>query len=851
MKKLVIVDLSSFIFRAYFAITPLKSPEGIVVNALYGVASMIFKLLEDVSPNYVAIALDTKEKNFRHELEPNYKANRSSPPEDLIPQFALIEELLRIMNLKLLRLGGLEADDLIASLVKKFSSEVEEIVIISSDKDLMQLVSSNVLILDTMKGLYYGEKEVKEKLGIFPCAVADYLSLVGDTSDNIAGVAGVGPKTAIKILEEYKNLENVLGVLREYSESPALIPSLLKKLVGQEEKILLARQLTQLKIISLDFELEELSFRFEFSSSLKKFFERFQFKQFLKKFSSYEKQEEKQEEEKQEEKESYMLVSAEEMLSFDFSQGIACFLEEDHFFFCLRNQENIQYFSISENEESWKKILLKLGTKESHVICWDARLWFQLAFKYQFSFEAICDDLCLMNYLLSPGNFSSKREDSKKTLPEWFQEAISLQDKLKEEQMLDVYERIDFPTLKLLVEMESEGITIEKSILQNLAILVSEKLQSLEKTLKEFSEKSDFNIRSPKQLALILFTQMRLPILKSNKTGPSTDASTLEALLELENLSSFGPQAKEILEKLLEFRELDKLLSTYILPLQEKISLETGKIHTQFTLTVTSTGRLSSLNPNLQNIPIKTPLGREIRKAFVASKGNIFVAADYSQIELRLLAHFSQDPVLCEAFLEEKDIHAQTAAEVLGISLEEVSSEQRNWAKAVNFGLMYGQTSFGLAKTLKIPQSKAQEYIKRYFLRFSKVKVFLDSLKEECLQKGYAITLWGRRRPIPEIFSQNTVTKSLGERLAVNSPIQGTAADLIKIAALSLSSHREIKDLQGKILLQIHDELIMECPEQNAAQCLSVMSKVMESVCSLHVPLKVSCSMGKNWFDLK
>ena len=883
--RLIVVDISSFIFRAFYAIRPLHAPDGTPVNAVSGVLSMMLKLLSKYRPTHILLAHDIKGDTFRNEIYGEYKANRSAPPDDLVVQFPLIEQLLDKMRLPRRGIENFEADDVIGSVVTQWKDCFDEILIASGDKDLMQFVSDKVKMLDTMKEITYGPSEVFEKMGVTPKQIVDYLSIVGDSSDNVPGIRGIGPKGAAKLLGQYQTLDACIEASRGFSNKKTV-----EAFANYLQDGLLSRQLIEIKTdLALGIGPEETTYTFEPNPELLSFLRHLDFKSVVKKLEDlqYQEQQAKQTD-VQEQVFPYRLVG--EDISFDdcchqlqqaesFAlyplfdskdvisrklQGIAISIDGNQAFYLTAKAQASLLSSdkASISCQQLDEMLRIVGSKK--VYCEDAKelllFWGQDLFTEYF-------DVTLGHYVVD----SALRHDVSVLakgmlgfeLPQWDKKWITLQEHatfaasyacaifrlaplLKEQlrlrQLETVYQQIDLPMVPVLAKMEKRGVLLNQNYLSVLEQEFSGQLTGIELRIAQLSGEQ-INLKSPKQVGELLFEKLKYPVIKETKTGPSTDVEVLEEL----DFRGVG----EIPGLIIQYRELEKLLSTYIKALPQLINPASGRIHTSFYQTVAATGRLSSVHPNLQNIPVRTENGKLIRKAFIARPGHLLLSADYSQVELRLLAHFSQDSTMINAFKRDEDIHRQTAAEILGKELTQISSEERTLAKAVNFGLMYGQSSFGLAKSLKISRNDAKNYITRYFERFSTVKSYLDSLKEFCEQHGFSQTLHGRKRFIPDIHSRNRNVKALAERLAVNSPIQGTAADVIKLSMIAIDKEIQEKKLQVEMLIQVHDELIFEVPEAEIDVVKSLVKNNMENVVSLAVPLKVDVGMGVNWFDLK
>lgn len=894
-KRLIIVDVSSFIFRAFYAIRSLNAPDGTPVNAVHGVLSMLMKLFSQYQPTHLFIAKDTGGGSFRNELYPEYKANRSEPPEELIPQFALIKKLIEKMELPYLAHDNFEADDIIGSACTQWKNYFDEILVATGDKDLMQFVDDKVKILDTMKDKIYDPTAVKEKMGVNPDQIVDYLSMVGDTSDNIPGMKGIGAKGAAKLLEEHGTLDKCIEV-KDTFKGKKLTEAFSEYL----DNGLLSRKLIKIVTdVDLECEPESTKYRFYPSDDLIDYLQGLGFKSALVKLRDLQKAEFHAQDFDdssfthviKSNKPEFKLHLIDSKDSFEQVSELINSVEKISFYteydsFDLFNRkltsisispdgENIYYTNC--NEKGWndfqEALLKKIFTEEIKVI---GEHWKRDHFyAANIGVEIKCHfyDLSQAHYILDQGN-KHELEDIAENYLGWAPEAIkkdeyngaSLEKDIYEKRIADrtgaafliheplqkeiiahdlerILDSLDHQLIPILSKMEREGILVDVEFFKSFEIELDKSLKEIDEEIAAFCDGAPINLNSPKQVGELLFEKLELPVIKKTKTGYSTDSEVLETL-DSRNLSP-------VPALILKHRELGKLLSTYIRALPDLVQESTGRIHTHYNQHIAATGRLSSNNPNLQNIPIRTELGRKTREGFIAKEGHVLLGADYSQVELRLLAHFSEDPTMLKAFQENQDIHRQTASEILGLPLEKVSSDERSKAKAVNFGLMYGQSSFGLASQLRISRAEAKDYITNYFKKFSSIKSYLDSLKEEAENTGYAQTLLGRKRFIPDINSTNRTVKAMAERIAINSPIQGTAADLLKLAMINIDHALKENNMKSKMLLQVHDELIFEVPENEVEQMKTLVREKMENVASLKVPLAVEIGTGKNWFDLK
>lgn len=874
-KKLIIVDISSFIFRAFYAIRPLTTKDGTPVNAVYGVLSMLLKLMSEHKPSHLFFARDTKDGSFRKEFYPLYKANRSEPPEELIPQFDLIEKLIQKMEVKSLTVPRYEADDVIASAVVQWRNYFDEILIASGDKDLMQFVDDKVKILDTMKDKIFGEKEVFEKMGVKPDQIVDYLSMVGDTSDNVPGMKGIGDKGAAKLLEQYGTLEEC------FKHQDEITNKRLKNAFeeSKEDAFLSKKLITLITDLDLKHKPEETKLQFYPSEDLLKYLDELGFRSLLVKLKEIAKIEDhiKNEEKpilKAEIQKVNNQTSFDKFIkSLESAEDVALYyqIEEDQE---DRNQQNLKTILISFNNQNYElnfqqsvdllnsqeglsqefinELFKVLSDKK--IISYDLKTLFYFLRLNQINYFQSFFDLGQASFVADPEKKHSLNEifqnylgitNEQNEIPQinlFFELKHKIVERLKKYELEKVLYEIDQPLIPILADMEFEGVSLNMGFYHKIESEFSKELGLIESEINKLTE-SEINLKSPKQVSQLLFEKLNLPIIKKTKTGASTDS---DVLIELESL-----EISPVPSLILKYRELDKLLSTYVKTLPKIVSAKTSKIHTHFNQFNAATGRLSSDSPNLQNIPVRTENGRRLREGFIASKGNLLLSADYSQIELRILAHFSHDPNMVYAFQNHLDIHTQTAAEMFEKPISEVTKDERSKAKAINFGLMYGQSSFGLSQNLHIDRKTAKDFITDYFLKFNKVKSYLDLLKDEAEKNGYAKTISGRKRFLSDIRSTNRTIKSIAERVAINSPIQGTAADIIKIAMIKIDFEMKKRQFQSKLILQVHDELIFDVVPSELENLKALVKDCMEGAIQLSVPLEVGISHGQNWFVLK
>ena len=844
-KTLYLVDVSSLFFRAYYAVSShLSSPKGLPTNALYGLLSMTLKFIQEHKAEHIVYCFDHEKPSFRSKIYPEYKAHRGETPEDLKVQIPYIKKLVSALSIPSLEQEGYEADDLIGSLVTEGKNQgFTKVVIVSGDKDFAQLVSPVVSLYDPMKDKSYDAEGVQKKWGVLPKQMQDYLALVGDSSDNIPGVFGIGPKGARKLLQEYSDLESIYKNIDHIPKKTA------EKLQKSQKQAFLSKKLvcivTDLKLTSsLSFKRKEFE-----KQSLKALLKELNFKSFEKKLfgasSSVGKgaiapskagagQKIKK------------LSSNLKLLSFSFEElknliqpysKVWCFsIGEKYFLSCKNKVIDLENHSLkklgslfSERRILWCGYDLKKIWKD--FACARPRPFYcAMVGAYlaesgpPMGFERLCLKYLAeeVTDLLQPGEIYQLHKRLKKELEKHLQRL----------NMLLLYEQIELPLITVLYEMEEKGIVVDSAQLKKQAKEVNFKIQETEKAIfQQTSQK--FNISSPKQLADLLFIRLKLKPVRKTKTGYSTD---MDVLNKLKN-------QHPVIPLILQHRELFKLKTTYIEALLPLIKKNTGRVHTHFRQALTSTGRLSSVNPNLQNIPIKTDRGRKIRKAFIAPPGKKLVSADYSQIELRILAHITEDPALCRAFNEDQDIHTATASEIYSVSIDKVTARLRRSAKAINFGLIYGQGAYTLSESLGLSVSEADEIIKNYFARFKRVKEYMDSTVKTARKQGFVQTLFGRKRFIREISASRFQSRKWSERAAINAPIQGTAGDLMKKVMIDLRN-----SLYSPILLQIHDELLFECDGQYQEEEIQKIKQIMESTVQWKVPLKVHIHVGQDWY---
>jgi len=887
-KPLILVDGSSYLYRAFHAMPALTNSKGHPTGAVYGMVNMLKRLIADYQPEYLAVIFDAKGKTFRDDLYPAYKATRKDMPNELIQQIQPIHDIIHAMGLPLIMIEGVEADDVIGTLAKRATDEKIDTVISTGDKDLAQLVNQHVTLINTMTDTVLDRQEVKNKFGVFPQQIVDYLTLVGDTSDNIPGVPNVGPKTAAKWLQEYESLDNLVQHADQISGK-----------VGEHfrahlTQLPLTKSLVTIKMdVDIPFAFSDLKIKPADKKSLITFFKDMEFKNWLSELL-------KESPEDQTEKYAgYVIIQSEKELthwlneltqaklfafdtettsldymtaelvgvSFACTAGKAAYVPFGHDYLGAPEQlskenvlsqlkpilENPQLKKIGQHIKYDMEVLANAGIQlkgvaydtmlESYVLdsLSNNRDMDSLALKYlgwqTITYEDVAgkgSKQLTFNQVEveKAGRYAAEDADVTWRLHEVFWPRICQEPGIKR-----VLEDIEMPLIPVLARMERNGVLIDPLKLEVQGKALQKRLSELEHDAFQLAG-GEFNIQSPKQLQEVLFQKLNLPILQKTPTG---QASTADNVLQELALEFTLPRI------IIEYRSISKLISTYTSRLIEQINPRTGRIHTSYNQTGTATGRLSSSEPNLQNIPIRTPEGRRIRQAFIAKKGHQLISADYSQIELRLMAHISGDPSLLQAFAQNLDIHKATAAEVWGTSIDDVSSDMRRNAKAINFGLIYGMSAFGLTRQLGIDHKSAQEYIDRYFKRYPKVKDYMDNTRTKAKEQGYVETLFGRRLYLPDILSSQIPRQRAAERTAINAPLQGSAADIIKLAMIQIDRWLQDAGLSANMIMQVHDELVFEVAESKVDEVVAMIKHYMTEVVHIDVPLLVSVGIGDNW----
>ncbi|EWG10497.1 DNA polymerase I [Cytobacillus firmus] len=874
-KKLVLIDGNSIAYRAFFALPLLNNDKGIHTNAVYGFTMMLQRILEDEKPTHLLVAFDAGKTTFRHKTFSEYKGGRQKTPPELSEQFPYIRELLDAYGISRYELENYEADDIIGTLSLHAEKDGYEVKVISGDKDLTQLSSDAVTVSITRKGITdieeYTPAHIEEKYGITPDRIIDMKGLMGDSSDNIPGVPGVGEKTALKLLKEFGTLEELLDSADKVSGK-----KLKEKLEEFKDQALMSKELATIaREAPVEIKIEDIEYEGFEKEKVISIFKELGFNSLLEKIGG-------DTEAIEEVLDEIEFSIADEIKEDMFSDENAFYVEllEDNYHyadiigFSVANDKGNFFFSKDKALESDVfKRWAEDETKKKTV--YDAKRSEVSLRHHGIHLKGADFDLYIASYIINPSQtiediasiaknhgYHAIQSDeafygkgAKRRIPEETELAVHLARKaaalmtlrekldsdLKENQQSELFYDLEMPLSLILADMESAGIKVDLERLRTMGQDLLSKLDEIEKRIHELAGEA-FNINSPKQLGVILFEKLGLPVIKKTKTGYSTSADVLE---KLEN-------DHEIIRDILHYRQLGKLQSTYIEGLLKVVNKETGKVHTRFNQALTQTGRLSSTDPNLQNIPIRLEEGRKIRQAFVPSEpGWAIFAADYSQIELRVLAHIADDEKLIEAFIEDMDIHTKTAMEVFHVNADEVTSNMRRHAKAVNFGIVYGISDYGLSQSLGITRKEAGKFIDRYLESYPGVKQYMDDIIHEAKQKGYVSTLLHRRRYLPEITSRNFNLRSFAERTAMNTPIQGSAADIIKKAMIDMADRLRKEELKARLLLSVHDELIFEAPEDEIEILKKIVPDVMENAVELKVPLKVDYSYGPTWFDAK
>jgi DNA polymerase-1 len=885
-KPFILVDGSSYLYRAFHALPSLANSRGQPTGAIYGVLNMIRKLLADYDPEHIVVVFDAKGKTFRNDMYPAYKAHRPPMPDELVCQIQPLHQAIQSMGLPLVAVEGVEADDVIGTLAVEVAKQGRSVLISTGDKDIAQLVSPEITLVNTMTETVMDREEAIRKFGVPPERITDYLALTGDSVDNVPGVPNVGPKTAVKWLNQYGSLE---GIIAHAHEVTGKVGDNLRNSLAD---LPLSHALVKLKLdVAFDFTLEDLVRREPDNDALREFFKEMEFKNWLKALLD--------EGSHQASDVDYQAVLTKEAfaswleklaaadvfafdtettsldvmkakivgVSFAVKAGEAAYVPLAHDYLGAPEQlplawvleqlkpilQDVQKIMVGQNLKYDLSILANAGLEVRNRLCDTLLISYvldssanrrdmdTLALKHlgkrTISFEEVAGkgvkQLTFNQVLLEQAvPYAAEDADITLQLYQVLWPEIESNNILKE-----ILETVEFPLVRVLSHIERNGVMIDTLKLAEQSHQLGERILALQEKAYQLAD-GMFNLSSPKQLQQILYEKLELPVLSKTPTGaPSTAEEVLQELAVDYPLPAV----------ILEYRGLSKLKSTYTDALPQQICPRTGRIHTSYNQAVTSTGRLSSTHPNLQNIPIKTAEGRRVRKAFIAPLGYKIVSADYSQIELRIMAHLSHDPGLLKAFAEDRDVHAATAAEVFGTPLEDVTAEQRRHAKAINFGLIYGMSAFGLAKQLQVDRQVAQSYIDRYFKRYPGVHDYMERIREQAKAQGYVETLLGRRLNIPDINSPNGLRRKGAERAAINAPMQGTAADIIKIAMIELDRWLSSANINAKMIMQVHDELVFEVEEASVPVLVEQVERLMSDAMALDIPLKVQVGIGDNW----
>ncbi|MFT4451517.1 DNA polymerase I [Parvimonas sp. G1425] len=876
MKKILLIDGSSLIFRAFYAIRNLTTKDGVFVNGVYGFLNMYYKALELINPTHVFVAFDKGSKTFRHNEFADYKGTRDNAPNEITYQFGILKDLLSSMNVNYLELDEYEADDILGTIAKLAQKEGFEVDIFTGDRDYLQLIDDNIFVYLTKKGIseikLMNTESVLEDFGLSPKQLIDVKALQGDSSDNIPGVKGVGEKTALKLIQEYGSLENL------YENLGNLKGKLKENLENERDKAYLSRCLGEIFLnVPIDRNIEDFEIKDVNSDEYIEKLEKLEFKSIINKHfkdikkNNTVKSNQNIDFEVIEFSEIFEKIKNDESISIKFFSDEGYIYRKKFYIGIYSNFNNKAYickeFKLSDFE--------RFCNLDIEIIGYDIKEELFFALKNNLEFKNY-EDVMILEYLIdsNKGNYDILKVSNeilhleildlkemfgkgknKKTFFE-LEEGIIFKfisqnvfaisglydifiEKAKENNLISLYENVEKPLVKVLADMEKTGVLVDRNKIIELNEEYSKLAYLYEQKVYELAGEV-FNLNSPKQLGVILFEKMGLPIVKKTKTGYSTDVEVLEKL----------SKKHEIADYILKYRSLNKLISTYLDGILEYI-MDDGRVRTSFKQMITATGRLSSVDPNLQNIPIRSEEGKNIRKVFVADKNKVFIDADYSQIELRVLAHLSKDSVMIESFKNDLDIHYKTASEVFGVPIDEVTDNQRRSAKAVNFGIVYGISDYGLSKDLNITRNEAREYIDGYLNTYPRIKNYMEEIVDRAKKDGFVTTILDRKRYIPEINSKNFNIRSFGERIALNTPIQGSAADIIKLAMIKVYERLKLEKVNAKLILQIHDELIIECEENEKEIVKKILKDSMENVYKLDLPLKVDVCEGRNWYESK
>lgn len=879
-KTLVIIDGNSIINRAFYALPEMSNKEGLKTNAIYGFTNMLLKIIDTYNPTHISVAFDRKAPTFRHIEFKEYKAGRKKMPDELREQFEPLKDLLDKFNIHRLEIDGYEADDIIGTVSKIAEDNGFKVYIVTGDKDAIQLASNKTTTLITKKGVgeveEYDYDSVIEKYEMTPTQFIDLKGLMGDKSDNIPGVPGIGEKTGIKLIKEFSSIEGI------FDNIDSIKGSTKKKLEENKELAIMSKKLaTIIRDVPVEFNLEELEYGNYNTKDILDVFKYLGFTSLIPRIGSLDESEDIV-------NEANVEISKLE----DIDEFINKVKENNELIIKTVTREGnildkrIKYIFLSVDgkkiyyveEDSIYKLEYIFTSNEIKKLGYNLKDDYIALKPYGIKLENIYFDITIAEYLIDSMSSTSyecsaiamkyltkkvktkeellgKGVKAKKYQDLSFEELSShisqiidtvksvmpiMEENLKESNMDGLLYHVEMPLVEVLADMEYEGVKVDKEKLNELGSQFKEIIKKLESEIYKISGE-EFNINSPKQLGVILFEKLGLPVIKKTKTGYSTNAEVLDKLKD----------QSPIIDKIIEYRQIVKLNSTYVEGLLSIINPIDGRIHSSFNQTITTTGRISSTEPNLQNIPVKLEMGRNIRKVFISDKECKLVDADYSQVELRVLAHMSQDETMIDAFKHNEDIHTKTASQVFNVSMDEVTSKQRSDAKAVNFGIVYGKSDFGLSEDLNIPVKQAKEYIENYFNKYNKIKEFMDNIIDDASSNGYVTTILNRRRYIPEIKSSNFMLRNAGKRAAMNAPIQGSAADIIKIAMINVYKKLEENNLKSKLILQVHDELIVEAVDSEIDIVKKIVKDEMENAVCLDVNLDVDLNIGDSWYDTK
>ena len=900
MKKLLLIDGNSIMNRAFYGIMGSKmltTKDGKYTNAVYGFLAIMFKIMDDLNPDYMAVSFDLKAPTARHKMFSEYKANRHGMPDELKEQMPMIKEVLRAMNIDIVEKEGYEGDDILGTLAKYGENQGLDVVILSGDRDTFQLATNKVTIRipRTKAGKTetedYDRKKVIEEYGLEPKALIDVKGLQGDTSDNIPGVPGIGPKTAISLIQKYGTVENLYEKIEKGEDD--LKGKQKENIVSNKEIAFLSKKLGEIDVnVPLEDDLETLKVEEWDKKRVLEIFQSLNFKRYIERFNLESIGEVAENKKEQINVKINNVISEEEVLK-RINQNKLCIyyigteLSQDNEKILKLDIDSISIYDTEKDETYYikqpKTEFLKdiFENEEIEKIGFEMNYTYILLKQLGITMKNIKFDISVAAYILDPteGKYPIEKiteyyldvntesylkaigveeQSNQMTLFDVqeekdvnmykytfyakviFEISKILKQKLKETEQLDLFEKIDMPTIEVLGDMQANGMYVEEPELEAFGIKLQDRITILTQEIYNLAGE-EFNIKSPKQLGELLFEKLKLPVIKKTKSGYSTDVDVLEKLRT----------EHPIIEKILEYRQLTKLNSTYVEGLKPYINPKTKRIHSFFHQTITATGRISSTEPNLQNIPTRIEFGKQLRKVFKPAEGKVYIDADYSQIELRVLAHLSEDKHMIEAFKNGEDIHKQAASKVFGIPVTEVTKEQRSSAKAVNFGIVYGISEFGLGEQLGISRNKAKEYIEQYLTEYAGVRKFMQDSIQKAKETGYSMTMFGRRREIKELKSNNYMVRQFGERAAMNTPVQGTAADIMKIAMIKVYNELKKRNLKTKIVLQVHDEMMLETPIEENEEVKKLLKECMESAADLKVPLIAEISEANNWYDCK